>query len=191
MPGVPQNVGDHREVDLQLIKALEENSDIGVRNAIENCANPNITIDFEGDEVSALYYAAHKSEVDTALLLILYGADINFKHPIRNDTALDIAIHLSDLPIIRVLLARGVRPNFKSMLLKFNAWQEYPRVVSLLLKHNVHKDQPLDFSIGLLEMLLRRAVSSVTPFSEEQDTAIVPHHKPIYCLSCVIDTVCS
>ncbi len=157
-------------MDNLLEQAVAENDEAAVERYLVAGANPSMTTHLRGHDVSLLYCALCCYDANIAKLLVLHNADVTFRHPIRNDGVIDVAIYVGDFKLVSMFLKKGLQPDFTSPLLKYGEWQEYPRMVAVLLKHNIHKDHPLDFGIGLLEMLIRRAVSETDDITSDAAT---------------------
>ena len=125
--------GDHRLAD-----AVKQQDKAAVRALLDQDLNVNAA---QGDGATALHWAAHWDDLDTADQLIRAGADVNASNDL-GVTPLSLACTNGNAAMVETLLKAGANANaaqpIRETALMTAAWTGNLEVVKLLLAHGAN-----------------------------------------------------
>ncbi len=104
---------------LALIKAAKDGDEDSVFQWLRGCRNEIDTCDDTHDKYNALHYAAEKGHLGVLKMLLLAGADVNYRSGDRIEDEGEITFQPGHTPLI--LAARCSRPEAVALLLSANA----------------------------------------------------------------------
>ncbi|MCA9126647.1 MAG: ankyrin repeat domain-containing protein [Planctomycetales bacterium] len=104
---------------LALIKAARDGDEDSVFQWLRGCRNEIDTCDDTHDKYNALHYAAEKGHLGVLKMLLLAGADVNYRSGDRIEDEGEITFQPGHTPLI--LAARYSRPEAAELLLSANA----------------------------------------------------------------------
>ena len=138
--------------DVRVVNAAEKQDKTALTSLLQNGAYVGGT---QPDGTTALHWAVHWGDLDSADLLMLFGADLNAKND-YGTTPLLLACERGNAEMVEKLLARGANPNLASPV------GETP------LMHCARTG-----NVAAVKSLLARKADPNAKDSEEQQTALM------------------
>jgi hypothetical protein len=97
-------------VDTRLVTAAEKQDKTAIQSLLQNGAYVG---GVQPDGTTALHWAVHWGDLESAELLMLFGADLNAKND-YGATPLSVACEASNAAMVEKLVAKGADPNLAS-----------------------------------------------------------------------------